>query len=91
MPGSWKVYARRTFRVEDVNWIGPETAAGRLQVKIRHGEHREWAEVRPAPDGTLEVHLEQPEAGIAPGQFAVFYDSETCLGGGPIADEPATG
>ena len=30
----------------------------------------------------LEVELAEPDAGIASGQHAVFYDGDTCLGGG---------
>jgi tRNA-specific 2-thiouridylase len=35
----------------------------------------------------LKVKMSDSDSGIAPGQFAVFYDGDVCLGGGVILEE----
>jgi tRNA U34 2-thiouridine synthase MnmA/TrmU len=35
----------------------------------------------------LNVKMNDSDGGIAPGQFAVFYDNEVCLGGGIILED----
>ncbi len=41
-------------------------------------------------EDALEVTIERPDRGVAPGQFAVFYDREYCLGAGRIVVPPGT-
>jgi tRNA-uridine 2-sulfurtransferase len=41
--------------------------------------------LHPLPDGDVEVHFGEPLRDITPGQGAVFYADELCLGGGIIA------
>lgn len=62
----------------------------RLGTKLRHGPEVRPCTIGPLGDGPpeedrLRVELDAPDPGVAPGQFAVFYDGEICLGGGMIA------
>ncbi|MBF0244718.1 MAG: tRNA 2-thiouridine(34) synthase MnmA [Planctomycetes bacterium] len=78
-------HERHSFTTEAPHWIAGEPALGRVLVRIRHGPHLEGGTLSPAPGGGLEVHLDAPDQGVAPGQWAVFYRGEECLGSAVIA------
>jgi tRNA-specific 2-thiouridylase len=68
-------------------WIAGETPAGetwRLQVKIRYKAPFIWGTVTTLPRQQFHVRFDQPLRDITPGQAAVLYDGEVCLGGGTI-------
>jgi len=78
-------YARRSFRVGGPHWIADPPSRPDLAVRIRHGERVDACTVSEIGDGSLMVEFDRAaDPGIAPGQFAVFYDGEECLGGGVI-------
>ncbi len=80
--------SRDVFDIENINWISGTVPRKRtFELKIRHGETRIPCSLRALASGKWRVKLDRKEAGIAPGQFAVFYDEEKCLGGGVIASE----
>ena len=68
------------------NWISgePPTAAFRALVKIRYKAQPAWATITPLLPDRLHIQFEQPLRDITPGQAAVIYDGEDCLGGGII-------
>jgi tRNA-specific 2-thiouridylase len=71
---------------KDVNWISGYPPAGPInaQVKIRYKAIESFATVTPLPENQAHVHFEQPMRDITPGQAAVFYNQDVCLGGGII-------
>jgi tRNA-specific 2-thiouridylase len=87
-----------TIPVDDVRFVAGEApaassgkaAAFRAQVRVRHRGalvpatvHRE-SRSRGGSDGWV-IETDTPVWAAAPGQAAVFYDGERCLGGGRIA------
>jgi tRNA-specific 2-thiouridylase len=70
----------------EVNWISGVAPRGPLPaaVKVRHGSAEAAAVVEPLPGGRARVRFDAPVRAVTPGQAAVFYDGEVCLGGGWI-------
>lgn len=75
-------------RVSAVHWIEKVPAfPARLGVRIRHRQEIVVAHVEEAPprgSGNFLIRFSAPVRAVTPGQAAVFYDGEVCLGGGAI-------
>jgi tRNA-specific 2-thiouridylase len=72
------------LRVRDVNWLSaPEPSREiRARVRIRYRHTEAQATIRACPGRRAEVRFDAPQRAITPGQAAVFYDGDVCLGGG---------
>jgi tRNA-specific 2-thiouridylase len=70
----------------EVNWIAGQapSAPFRARVQIRYKARPAWAEITPLAGGEAQVRFDEALPDITPGQAAVFYDGEVCLGGGII-------
>jgi tRNA-uridine 2-sulfurtransferase len=69
------------------HWVSgqpPVEAELRLQVKIRYTAPLAWSTVQLLNDERLRICFDEPQRDITPGQAAVLYDGEVCLGGGTI-------
>ncbi len=73
------------IRVTNLNWFNDKPEDGdELSVKLRHGPKKYRARVQWQDEATLQVFLDEKDPGVAPGQYAVFYSGDSCLGGGVI-------
>lgn len=75
------------FSVEQMHWIDPVDAGPlplRCSVKTRYRQADLACEVL-ASRTPLRVKLDRCARAVTPGQYAVFYQGERCLGGGNIA------
>lgn len=62
------------------------TASFRCTVKTRYRQGDIACTVTPLDADRLEVRFDEPVAAVTPGQSAVFYQGEVCLGGGIIEE-----
>ncbi len=73
------------MQVQDVNWVAqPLTGSIRCKCRIRYRHQEAPASVVPLEDGRADVFFDEPQAGVTPGQGAVFYQEDLVLGGGWI-------
>ena len=70
---------------DETSWVaGAPPAAGRHAAKTRYRQADAPCRYTPLEDG-FELHFDEPQWAVTPGQSAVLYDGEVCLGGGIIA------
>ena len=76
----------KKMRVARTNWINGKSPLEpfRAEVKIRYAAKEAWAEITPIDSTQVQITFDVPQQGVTPGQSAVFYDGEICLGGGII-------
>ncbi|WP_126790733.1 tRNA 2-thiouridine(34) synthase MnmA [Aliidiomarina haloalkalitolerans] len=69
-----------------LHWVNREQPQQpfRCAVKTRYRQEDIPCLVTPLASGDIEVLFDEPVAAVTPGQSAVFYDGEVCLGGGII-------
>ena len=72
--------------VSSVNWISNVRFTDKLDctAKFRYRQKDNDVTIKWINDNTLEVKFKNLVRAITPGQAAVFYDGEVCLGGGFI-------
>lgn len=85
--GAFAELGRTQLVATNINWTldMPPPAGFRAQCKIRYRAQALPCTLHPLAGDAVEVYFEQPLRDITPGQGAVFYDDDLCLGGGIIA------
>jgi tRNA-uridine 2-sulfurtransferase len=69
-----------------VTWQAPpESAHFRTEALVRYRARRTSAHVRLTGNGAY-VRFTEPQRAVAPGQSVVFYDGDTVIGGGVVAE-----
>ncbi len=81
-----------TLSATDPHWVAGQTpSAGAYTAKTRYRQ----VDAPCTLDGSLshatfELHFQQPQWSVTPGQYAVLYDGEICLGGGMIDERSSS-
>jgi len=72
--------------VNDVNWISPNKFKNEINctAKFRYRQNDVGVKLKWNDDNSLIVQFDQLVKAVTPGQAAVFYNGEECLGGGFI-------
>jgi tRNA-specific 2-thiouridylase len=71
---------------DDLAWVaGTAPAPGRYAAKTRYRQADAACELAGAGDGAVSLRFDDPQWAVTPGQSAVLYDGDVCLGGGVIA------
>ena len=76
----------RYLRLADVYWVADcdPTMPALLACKHRYRQPDQACQLSKDHNGHYQVVFETPQRAITPGQSAVFYDGDICLGGGVI-------
>ncbi|MCD8312746.1 MAG: tRNA-specific 2-thiouridylase [Bacteroidales bacterium] len=74
---------------EEIHWMRPSAAMQvgefrRYKVRIRYRQPLQDAVLVMRPSG-LYILFDEPQRGVTPGQFAVWYDGPELIGSGPIS------
>ena len=81
------IYANEAI-VKDVNWISSEKFEGTYPctAKFRYRQKDVPVHIKWLDEKILKVKCHEPTRAITPGQAAVIYDGDVCLGGGFVSE-----
>lgn len=74
------------LEADDASWVaGSAPPSGAYAAKSRYRQADAGCELGEGADGAFRLAFAQPQWAVTPGQSAVLYDGDVCLGGGVIA------
>ena len=77
------------LQAQDASWIsGAPPTQSTLGAKTRYRQADAPCTIAVGSATHFALHFPQPQWAVTPGQSAVLYDGEVCLGGGIIASVP---
>ncbi len=79
---------QHTLVAEDLSWVdgrGPLVGAQTMAAKTRYRQADAPCEVTAVDTASLRLRFPEAQWAVTPGQSAVLYQGEVCLGGGVIA------
>ena len=84
----WLLYG--ALDADDLSWCAPRAPEpGRYAAKTRYRQADAPCELSYNDKGELLLAFDDPQWAVTPGQSAVLYDGEVCMGGGVIASAVA--
>jgi tRNA-specific 2-thiouridylase len=76
----------QSLSAQDVSWVaGHAPAPGPLAAKTRYRQADAACLLEASSDAAFALAFTEPQWAVTPGQSAVLYEGEVCLGGGVIA------
>jgi tRNA-uridine 2-sulfurtransferase len=86
----WRLQSQRVL-IGPMHWLcDARRGEFRAEVKLRYRQPAQWATIHMRADGGALLQFDQGQRAATPGQYAVLYERERCLGGAVIeAVEPA--
>jgi len=75
----------RALATSPCNWlVQPSALEFDSHIKVRYRQADQACHATVSTEGALQIRFTEPQRAVTPGQFAVLYDGERCLGGGVI-------
>ncbi len=75
----------RSLQADSASWVaGTAPLDGLLAAKTRYRQSDAPCQLRVERDDRFDLRFSDPQWAVTPGQSAVLYDGEVCLGGGVI-------
>ena len=76
----------KRLQFDDASWVaGSAPADGAMAAKTRYRQTDATCTLSALGEGRFDLAFTTPQWAVTPGQSAVLYDGEVCLGGGVIA------